>query len=201
MEKKAHILLEEIIHNHKIKKEKAKLLLHSCCAPCSSYVLSYLLPYFKITVFFYNPNIMPYYEYRKRLEEQKKIIKIFSSKYPIDFIEGDYENDLFLKKAKGLENEPEGGVRCFNCYQLRLTKTAQLACNDYDYFATTLTVSPYKDAKIINEIGIKLEKQYKVKYLPSDFKKRNGYKETIMLSKKHNLYRQNYCGCQFSRNS
>lgn len=198
MATKTHLLLEDIIQEITINKKVPKLLLHSCCAPCSSYVLLYLSQYFKITVFFYNPNIMPILEYQRRLEEQKKLLTFISSKYPINFIEGDYDNDSFLEQIKGLEMEPESHKRCLKCYLLRLTKTAQQASNNYDYFATTLTVSPYKNAKIINEIGTSLEKEFKVKYLPSDFKKRDGYKKSIDLAKKYNLYRQQYCGCQFS---
>lgn len=198
MATKTHLLLEDIIQEITINKKVPKLLLHSCCAPCSSYVLLYLSQYFKITVFFYNPNIMPILEYQRRLEEQKKLLTFISSKYPINFIEGDYDNDSFLEQIKGLEMEPESHKRCLKCYLLRLTKTAQQASNNYDYFATTLTVSPYKNAKIINEIGTSLEKEFKVKYLSSDFKKRDGYKKSIDLAKKYNLYRQQYCGCQFS---
>ncbi len=198
MATKTHLLLEDIIQEITINKKVPKLLLHSCCAPCSSYVLLYLSQYFKITVFFYNPNIMPILEYQRRLEEQKKLLTFISSKYPINFIEGDYDNDSFLEQIKGLEMEPEGHKRCLKCYLLRLTKTAQQASNNYDYFATTLTISPYKNAKIINEIGTSLEKEFKVKYLPSDFKKKDGYKKSIDLAKKYNLYRQQYCGCQFS---
>ena len=198
MATKTHLLLEDIIQEITINKKVPKLLLHSCCAPCSSYVPLYLSQYFKITVFFYNPNIMPILEYQRRLEEQKRLLTFISSKYPINFIEGDYDNDSFLEQIKGLEMEPEGHKRCLKCYLLRLTKTAQQASNNYDYFATTLTVSPYKNAKIINEIGTSLEKEFKVKYLPSDFKKKDGYKKSIDLAKKYNLYRQQYCGCQFS---
>jgi len=198
MATKTHLLLEDIIQEITTNKKVPKLLLHSCCAPCSSYVLLYLSQYFKITVFFYNPNIMPILEYQRRLEDQKGLLTFISSKYPINFIEGDYDNDSFLEQIKGLEMEPEGHKRCLKCYLLRLTKTAQQASNNYDYFATTLTVSPYKNAKIINEIGTSLEKEFKIKYLPSDFKKRDGYKKSIDLAKKHNLYRQQYCGCQFS---
>lgn len=198
MATKTHLLLEDIIQEITINKKVPKLLLHSCCAPCSSYVLLYLSQYFKITVFFYNPNIMPILEYQRRLEDQKGLLTFISSKYPINFIEGDYDNDSFLEQIKGLEMEPESHKRCLKCYLLRLTKTAQQASNNYDYFATTLTVSPYKNAKIINEIGTSLEKEFKVKYLSSDFKKRDGYKKSIDLAKKYNLYRQQYCGCQFS---
>lgn len=193
------LVLDEIITTITNNNEVPKLLLHSCCAPCSSYVILYLSQYFEITVFFYNPNIIPNIEYKKRLEEQIRLIETVTTKYPITFIEGDYDNNLFLEQVKGLEKEPEGSTRCFKCYQLRLSTTAQLAStSNYDYFTTTLTVSPYKNANKINEIGKTLEKKYNIKYLYSDFKKRNGYKESIKLSEKYNLYRQQYCGCQFT---
>ena len=176
------------------------LLLHSCCAPCSSYVLEYLSNYFKITVFYYNPNISPDIEYRKRVKEQKEFINKIKSKFPINIIEGDYEKEKFDEISIGLENEFEGGKRCFKCYELRLRKTAIVAKeNNYDYFGTTLTVSPYKNSKKLNEIGELLQNEYKINYLFSDFKKKNGYKRSIELSKEYNLYRQDYCGCEFSK--
>lgn len=194
------LLLDDVITNITNNKEVPKLLLHSCCAPCSSYVLLYLSQYFEITVFFYNPNIMPDLEYKRRLEEQIRLIKTITTKHPINFIEGDYDSSLFLNQVKGLEKEPEGSTRCFKCYQFRLEETAKIANSDnYDYCTTTLTVSPYKNAAKINEIGKQLEEIYGIKYLYSDFKKRNGYKESIKLSEKYNLYRQHYCGCPFSR--
>lgn len=176
------------------------LLLHSCCAPCSSYVIELLSNYFKITVFYYNPNISPVSEYKKRVEEQKRFISNLNTKYKVDFIEGDYEHDKYLKFVEGLENESEGGKRCFKCYNQRLEKTAKLAKeNNYDYFCTTLSVSPYKNANKLNEIGSCLEDKYQIKYLYSDFKKNDGYKRSIELSKKYDLYRQDYCGCVFSK--
>ena len=191
------IKLDEILENI----NGQTLLLHSCCAPCSSYVLEYLSNYFKITVFYYNPNISPDIEYRKRVKEQKEFISMFKSKYPIDIIEGDYETEKFDKISAGLENEIEGGKRCFKCYELRLRKTDIVAKeNNYDYFGTTLTVSPYKNSKKLNEIGELLQDEYKINYLFSDFKKKNGYKRSIELSKEYNLYRQDYCGCEFSKN-
>ena len=194
------LLLDEVITKITNNNKVPKLLLHSCCAPCSSYVLLYLSQYFEITVFFYNPNIMPDLEYKRRLEEQIRLIETVTTKYPITFIEGDYDSDLFLDQVKGLEKEPEGSTRCYKCYQMRLEETAKLASSGkYDYFTTTLTVSPYKNAAKINEIGKILEENHDVKYLYSDFKKRNGYKESIKLSEKYNLYRQHYCGCPFSR--
>lgn len=177
------------------------LLLHSCCAPCSSYVIEYLSKYFKITVFYYNPNISPDNEYRYRANEQKRLIESMPLENPVEFLEGEYIPDDFFDISKGLENEPEGGARCAKCFNLRLSKTAETAKQgNYDYFTTTLTISPLKNAKLINNIGIELSKKYDVPYLQSDFKKKNGYKRSIVLSKEYNLYRQNYCGCIFSKN-
>jgi predicted adenine nucleotide alpha hydrolase (AANH) superfamily ATPase len=191
--------LDEIIKN---LEGTPRLLLHSCCGPCSSYVLTYLSDYFKITVLYYNPNIAPYEEYNKRLKEQIRLINELKPKNKIDLMECDYDNDEFMKIAKGLENEVEGGARCTKCYYLRLEYTALKAKeNNYDYFGTTLSVSPYKNAEKLNKIGSLLEDKYGVKYLFSDFKKRNGYKESIRLSREYKLYRQNYCGCIFSKNS
>lgn len=176
------------------------LLLHSCCAPCSSYVIEYLSNYFNITVFYYNPNIYPREEYLKRVKEEKDFILKFKTKYKVDFIEGDYDTNRFYSIAKGFENEKEGGERCFRCYELRLKETASVAKNKkYDYFTTTLSISPYKNAQKLNEIGEKVGKEYDVKYLYSDFKKKNGYKRSIELSREYNLYRQDYCGCIFSQ--
>ena len=191
--------LDKLILENEKNNIVPMLLLHSCCAPCSSYVISYLSNYFKITIFYYNPNISPKEEYEKRKEEQKRFIKEFKTKYPVSFLDCDYDNDLYEETIKGLELEPERGARCTKCFLLRLGKTA-LACkeNNFDYFATTLTLSPYKNAPLINEIGFKLGGYYKVNYLPSDFKKKNGYLESIKLSHEYNLYRQDYCGCKYS---
>lgn len=176
------------------------LLLHSCCAPCSSYVIEYLSEYLKITVFYYNPNIYPQEEYNKRVIEEQKFISEFRTKNPVDFIEGDYDTESFYNIAKGHEDEKEGGERCFSCYELRLKKTAELAkSNKFDYFTTTLSISPYKNAQKLNEIGKKLEEIYGVRYLYSDFKKKNGYKRSIELSDIYGLYRQDYCGCIYSK--
>ena len=173
-----------------------KLLLHSCCGPCSTAVIERLKDYFDITILYYNPNIEPKDEYIKRKEEQLKVLK----EYNIKFKDIDYLNEEYRKKVIGYEKEPENGARCLICYELRLEKTAILAKeNSFDYFATTLTVSPYKNAKVINEIGLKLQDKYEIKYLLSDFKKEDGYKKSIELSKKYNLYRQDYCGCLFSK--
>ena len=180
-----------------------RLLLHSCCAPCSSYVLEYLRQYFKITVFYYNPNISLEAEYQKRVTEQKRLIDAYNqldSGYSISVIEGDYEPEIFYAAAKGLEQCPEGGERCFACYELRLRKTAELAKElEQDYFTTTLTISPLKNAAKLNEIGESLAQQYQIPWLPSDFKKKNGYKRSIELSAEYDLYRQNYCGCVYSQ--
>ena len=183
-----------------IKKldHKPKLLLHSCCGPCSSYVITYLKDYFDITVLYYNPNIEPSEEYDKRKKEQIKLIKLLNAN--IGFLDVSYDNDTFRAKVQGYEREKEGGLRCHLCYELRLLKTVTLAKeNNFEYFCTTLTVSPYKNAFVINEIGEKLANEYGVKWLHSDFKKRDGYKKSILLSKEYNLYRQNYCGCLFSK--
>lgn len=178
------------------------LLLHSCCAPCSSYVIEYLSRHFKITVFYYNPNISPDNEYRYRADEQKRLIESMPLENPVKFLEGEYNPNDFFEASKGLENEPEGGARCAKCFNMRLSKTAEIAQQgNYDYFTTTLTISPLKNAQIINNIGKELSNKYKVPYLLSDFKKKNGYKRSIVLSKEYNLYRQNYCGCVFSKNN
>lgn len=183
--------------------ERKSLLLHSCCAPCSSAVLEKLQKIFEITVFFYNPNISEAEEYRKRVEEQKRLILEFNQKNPdcpIQIVEADYEPQEFYAIAKGLEQCPEGGERCFRCYALRLEKTAQVAKEgDYDYFTTTLTISPLKNAAKLNEIGEEMAVKYKIAFLPSDFKKKEGYKRSIELSKEYDLYRQNFCGCAFSK--
>lgn len=183
--------------------ERKSLLLHSCCAPCSSAVLEKLQEIFEITVFYYNPNISEDREYEKRVEEQKRLIEAFNQKkpsYPIKIIDGDYEPQKFYAIAKGLESNPEGGERCFRCFSLRLEKTAQLAREgNYDFFTTTLTISPLKNAAKLNEIGEELAERYHKKWLPSDFKKKEGYKRSIELSKEHDLYRQDFCGCAFSK--
>ena len=195
-------MLEDILEDINNKNMKPKLLLHSCCAPCSSYVIEYLTKYFDITIFYYNPNISPYEEYLKRKKEQIRLIDEINNYNKLDIAYCDYDNDIYEDRIKGLENEPERGNRCTVCFKLRLGKTAQEAKkNGYDYFGTTLTLSPYKNAQLINEIGLNLEKEFNVKYLVSDFKKKDGYKKSIELSKKYDLYRQNYCGCKyFKRN-
>ena len=178
-----------------------RLLLHSCCAPCSSYVLEYLSNYFSIAVFYYNPNIFPESEYTKRICEQQRLLDMLPAKHSISFIAGPYESERFFKMAKGLEHVKEGGERCFKCYELRLREAAKLAKNaEFDYFTTTLSISPLKKAEKLNEIGARLGEEYGVEYLKSDFKKKNGYKRSIELSKEYGLYRQDHCGCVFSRN-
>lgn len=178
------------------------LMLHSCCAPCSSYTLEYLSQYFSITVFYYNPNISPKEEFDKRFLEQKKLIEALPAKHKITLIEGDYCYQDFLDIAKGYENVPEGGERCFRCYQMRLEKTARLAKEKgFDYFCTTLSISPLKNSQKINEIGKKVAEKLNIKWLPSDFKKKEGYKRSIELSRQYDLYRQNFCGCVFSKES
>ena len=187
--------LQELVE----KGETPRLLLHSCCAPCSSYVLEYLSDYFSITVFYYNPNIYPPEEFGKRVEEQQRLIRELPAKHPISFLEGPYEPERFYEMAKGLEPEPEGGERCVRCYRLRLLEAAQMArAGGFDYFTTTLSISPLKNAEKLNEIGARLAEEYKVPYLFSDFKKKNGYKRSTELSAEYGLYRQDYCGCVFS---
>lgn len=181
---------------------KPKLLLHSCCAPCSSHCLLLLAPFFEITVFYFNPNISPFEEYEKRVIEQKRFIDEINKEfgYNISYVDSPYDSTPFYNKIKGQEELKEGQARCYNCYYLRLEETAKYAKeNQFDYFCTTLSVSPYKNSNWINEIGKELEKKYNILFLPSDFKKKEGYKHSIALSKQYNLYRQHYCGCEFSR--
>lgn len=191
--------LEEIIKKKQADGLIPKLLLHSCCAPCSSYVIEYLSSYFKILVFYYNPNLYPDEEYEKRVNEQMRFIQAFPAKYPVEFLSGDFEKERFYEAVKGLEQEPEGGARCFACYRLRLMETAKTAKRlGMDYFTTTLSISPLKNAVKLNEIGEELAEEYGVAYLPSDFKKKNGYHRSVELSKEYGMYRQDYCGCIFS---
>ena len=191
--------LDDLIKEIETEGQVPTLLLHSCCAPCSSYVLEYLSQYFKITVLYYNPNIYPESEYRYRAEEQKRFISLLPVKHPISFVEGDYIPMDFYQTVKGLEHIREGGERCFACYRLRLTEAANAAKElGLDYFATTLTISPLKNASKLNEIGEELADTYHVRWLPSDFKKKNGYKRSTELSHEYGMYRQDYCGCVFS---
>lgn len=183
-----------------LKGIKPSLLLHACCAPCSSYVLEYLSTYFNITLFFYNPNITDKDEYEKRVRELKYLVMAMRLDSEIDIIEGIYEPERFFEMSKGLEKALEGGERCFKCYELRLREAAAIASEqDFDCFTTTLSISPLKNAVKLNEIGRRLADEYGVNYLFSDFKKKNGYKRSIELSKKYGLYRQDYCGCIYSK--
>jgi len=192
--------LEKLIEKQQRDGEKPSLLLHSCCAPCSSYVLEYLAPYFNICDFYYNPNISPKKEYEDRKEELVRLIREMRFSAEVTFLEGTYQPEEFFAMAKGLEDLPEGGERCFKCYEMRLRESAKIAKErGTEYFATTLTISPLKNAQKLNEIGERLAEEYGVKYLPSDFKKKNGYKRSVELSAQYELYRQNYCGCVFSK--
>lgn len=192
--------LDEIIKKLDPSAPPPKLLLHSCCAPCSSYVLEYLSQYFDITVFYYNPNIYPPEEYAHRVDELQRLIREMPMTHPVRFVERGYDPQEFYDAVRGLESVPEGGERCFACYRLRLERTAQLAEElGADYFTTTLSISPYKNSAKLNEIAEELGSVYSLAALPSDFKKRNGYKRSIELSHEYGLYRQDYCGCVFSK--
>ena len=198
------ILLDQLLEN--VSEREAgggnppRLFLHSCCAPCSSYVLEYLTQYFEVTDFFYNPNIEPEEEYRHREEELKRLISRMPHRYPVTFLAGPYDPERFHAAVRGLEAVPEGGERCFICYRLRMEEAAKRAAEGgYDWFTTTLSISPLKNAQKINEIGQELEEKYGVRHLPSDFKKKGGYQRSIELSREYGLYRQNYCGCVYSR--
>ena len=189
--------LEKIIEQNKKEGIRPSLLLHACCAPCSSYCIEYLNGHFEITLFFYNPNIFPAEEYTHRVNELKRLVREMGLNIPV--LEAENDTESFYALARGRENVREGGARCFDCYRLRLEKTAQLAKEKgFDYFTTTLSISPLKNAQKLREIGLELEGEYGVKNLPSDFKKKEGYKRSIELSKKYNLYRQDYCGCEYS---
>lgn len=193
-------VLENTISLHEKNDEIPTLLLHSCCAPCSSYCLEYLSNYFRITVFYYNPNIYPEEEYAKRVIEQQRFIERLPVRYPIAFMEGNYDAARFYELAKGLEDVKEGGERCYRCYELRLRESAILAKKlGMDYFTTTLSISPLKNAQKLNEIGDRLSEEYGIRYLNSDFKKKNGYKRSVELSEEYGMYRQYYCGCVFSK--
>lgn len=195
-QKELDALIEKLVKEN----ETPTLLLHSCCAPCSSYVLEYLSKYFKISILFYNPNIYPLEEYSRRVAEQKGLISALKVKNEISFLEGRYDTENFYNIAKGLEDQKEGGERCFKCYELRLKEAAIIAKEQgYDYFTTTLSISPHKNAQKLNEIGYEFSMKYDVKYLYSDFKKKEGYKRSIELSNQYDLYRQDYCGCIFSK--
>jgi hypothetical protein len=195
----------QVILNKELEKIESAgnvptLLLHSCCAPCSSYVLEYLSEFFDITIFYYNPNISPADEFQKRVDEQKRLIAELPTKHEVKFIEGEYEPERFFELARGLEDMSEGGERCFRCYELRLRRAAEEAQRGgFDYFTTTLSISPHKNAEKLNEIGGALAQDFGVSYLFSDFKKRSGYKRSCELSEIYGLYRQDYCGCVYSK--
>lgn len=182
------------------ENKKPHLFLHACCAPCSSYVLEYLTHYFRITLFYYNPNITPESEYTKRVKELKRFLREAGYENRVTFLEGNYDPSLFFEAVKGMENLPERSIRCYHCYALRMREAAREAARLHaDYFTTTLSISPHKNADWINEIGQKLEQEFGVRHLPSDFKKKSGYLRSIALSEEYHLYRQNYCGCVFSK--
>lgn len=192
--------LDQIIEKLVLEHRRPRLLIHSCCAPCSSYVLEYLSNYFDITIYYYNPNIYPEEEYSRRIKEQQNLIAFMPLPHPVQFRQGEYRPSDYYKQVKGFEAEAEGGKRCFLCYEMRLRKAAEFAAeNGFDYFTTTLSISPHKNAQKLNELGMKAAEEYQVAYLPSDFKKKNGYQRSIMLSREYGLYRQDYCGCAYSR--
>lgn len=191
---------DRVIEQNQRDGKTPKLLLHVCCAPCSSYCLEYLSKYFEITVYYYNPNISIKEEYEHRLNEEKRLVSQMPFKNPVNVIEGRYEPSEFFEAVKGLEHEPEGGKRCEKCFELRLSSSAELAAKlGFDYFTTTLTISPLKNADLLNTIGAEQAQKHGVSWLYSDFKKREGYKRSIELSREYDLYRQNYCGCVFSK--
>lgn len=194
------LLMKEEIAKNQNSNFIPTLLLHACCAPCSSACLEKLGNFFKITIFYYNPNVTDSEEYNKRLDEIHEFIKKFKVKYEIKIIDGRYDTNEFFSMTKGLEKEPERGKRCYHCYKMRLEETAKIADKyNFDYFTTTLSLSPYKNSKWINEIGDNLNNIYKTNFLYSDFKKNDGYKRSIELSHEYNLYRQDYCGCIYSK--
>ncbi len=192
---------DEAIHRLCADKTVPNLLLHSCCAPCSSYVLEYLSRYFDLTVFYYNPNISPAEEYEKRASELERLVSDMTFEHPVRVIRGRYDPERYYEAAKGLEDAPEGGERCRRCFRLRLDEAAKTAKElGISLFTTTLTISPLKDADLLNRIGEEAAERYGISFLPSDFKKRNGYLRSIELSKEYHLYRQNFCGCIYSKN-
>ncbi len=200
MKENYQLVLDKTLEKITAAGETPTLFLHACCAPCSSYVLEYLSGYFNITLFFYNPNISPADEFRKRFEELKRLISEMPLKNPVKIIEGSYDPQRFFDMARGMEDMDEGGERCFRCYELRLREAARYAGDgNYDYFTTTLSISPHKNAQKLNEIGKALADEYGVNYLYSDFKKRGGYKRSCELSAAYGLYRQDYCGCVYSK--
>lgn len=198
--KNYQLALDEVIRRHAMVGERPSLVLHSCCAPCSSYVIEYLSRHFRILLVYYNPNIAPQEEYERRAAEQRRLIEQMPSAGGVTFLAGRYEPERFERMALGLEEEPEGGRRCELCYRMRMEEAARIAAaNGADYFSTTLTISPLKSARKINMIGESIAEETGVSFLPSDFKKRGGYLRSIELSREYGLYRQNFCGCRFSR--
>ncbi len=194
------VILEKTIKDICKNGIRPKLLLHSCCAPCSSYVLEYLNEYFNITVLFYNPNLIDEDEFEKRYNEQIKINESLSNINPIQLVKIPYDGESYLNEVKGLEDIKEGGIRCKTCFEMRLRESALYAKeNSFDYFTTSLSISPLKNSQLLNQLGLAIEKEVGVKYLESDFKKKNGYKRSVELSKENELYRQDYCGCIFSK--
>lgn len=200
MKRNAQRELDALLARLSLEGAVPSLLLHSCCAPCSSYVLEYLSQFFEITVFYYNPNITMSEEYRHRTEELKRLLREMPLERPVRLLEGSYQPERFYEVTQGLEQLPEGGERCFRCYELRLREAARIAAEQgCDYFTTTLSISPMKRADKLLEIGERVAEEIGVPYLVSDFKKRNGYKRSIELSKMYGLYRQDYCGCIYSK--
>ncbi len=192
--------LDALIEENEKRGRVPRLLLHSCCAPCSSYCLEYLARYFEITLLYYNPNITDAEEFSKRAEELRRLIREMPLNGRVSVVIGEYDPEGFYAAAKGLEDVPEGGERCFKCYRLRLENAAEYAAeHGFDYFCTTLSISPLKNSAKLNEIGAELSEIYKVPWLPSDFKKKGGYQRSIALSREYDLYRQNYCGCEYSK--
>ena len=192
--------LEKLLQGLQQKGSVPRLLLHACCAPCSSAVLEYLSQYFFITLLYYNPNIAPYEEYEKREAELRRLVSQMHFTHPVELLPCSYNGQAFVEAARGLEGEPEGGKRCEACFRLRLEYAAKEAARlHFDYYTTTLTISPMKNARLLNQLGEELGEKYGVAHLPSDFKKKDGYKRSIELSKEYGLYRQDYCGCAFSR--
>jgi predicted adenine nucleotide alpha hydrolase (AANH) superfamily ATPase len=199
-QKQMEDIITKLAQDGRTGENAPTILLHSCCAPCSTSVISVLSAFFRITVYYYNPNIDERSEYEKRAREQERLIKMINAPHPVSFLEGDYRPEDYLAVAKPFAAEKEGGARCTACYTLRLDKTAwEAAQKGFDFFCTTLSVSPLKDARRINEIGNALEQTYGVSWLWSDFKKKNGYLCSIRLSEEYGLYRQDYCGCSFSK--
>lgn len=192
--------LERLIEKLQQEQKVPTLLLHACCAPCSSAVLEYLSRYFSITILYYNPNIAPYEEYQKREAELRRLVAEMNFVHPVEILPCEYDGPAFAEAAKGLEGEPEGGKRCEACFRLRLRHAAQEAARlHFDYYTTTLSISPMKNAPLLNRLGEEIGAEYGVAYLPSDFKKKDGYKRSVILSKEHALYRQDYCGCVYSK--